>query len=726
MKVQKITRERAGQRLWAAGALIFLLLIPLCCKLPLGEKESLLSADLTVSFTSAAGPAAEGVRTRTIVPREELGITSITVTVTHPGGTATGTAASAGDMCTIADITPGAITIEATATDGVDTVAIGSAVLDLDPGAAESVSVDLAPTGSGSGDFSFTMIWPESTGAAFVECSLKTTAGVEVDAQSSPDPAAPSGGNYTWTYAGTSVASDSYDLFITFRTAAGGSVLGVFVESVNIYDNLTSDTWIDHDGNHQPARTFTAAEMKSSLCTLSKLVVTGAGFSNEYTAATVPPLAAGSTIVMGKKAAASIGFVPTLTDTEGGQRISYTWNGGPSVTIESGISSGQLTLADGAGGNMLEITVTAPTGETALYTVTVIKAYSLSYRGNGAVAGEVPPAALYYSGETVTASANIGGLIRPDYGWKGWSEDPGAVAPTFIGGDEFAMGPSDISLYVFWEAFGTPANLSVTDEATWLGVQWDAVAGAAGYFVERAKDYGGTTPVYTRIADVAGTSYEESNASPFMYNRYRIQAYNTVGGTSYYSDAVSIIRAEDWEDGAWLDTWVDDRTTGDSVSVSTTYCIPPGTRSLRIIDNAGWEYFDGLHYEFPGGIRPEYISFYIRKSWDDSCQPWINIGDDNTSVNYGAIWFEWDGTEDFTGNMRVIGGTDVYAAGTAFHFVEFRNIDFTAQTFDFYVDGGLITAVVPFNSPVTSFTRFYISVGWWAQSAYIDRINIQY
>ncbi|MGV7930472.1 MAG: hypothetical protein AB2L13_16490 [Spirochaetota bacterium] len=51
-----------------------------------------------------------------------------------------------------------------------------------------------------------------------------------------------------------------------------------------------------------------------------------------------------------------------------------------------------------------------------------------------------------------------------------------------------------------------------------------------------------------------------------------------------------------------------------------------------------------------------------------------------------------------------------------------RNINFSTQRFDFYVDGAVISLNVPFYNAVGSFTRMYISTGWWAQNAYIDDI----
>jgi hypothetical protein len=190
---------------------------------------------------------------------------------------------------------------------------------------------------------------------------------------------------------------------------------------------------------------------------------------------------------------------------------------------------------------------------------------------------------------------------------------------------------------------------------------------------------------------------------------------------------------EDWEDGVWDDTWVDDRTTGDTVIVTTFPTVPPGARSLLISDNADWTYFDCLHYEFGGGINPGYVRFYIRRSGTANL-PWINIGGDNTPVNQGAIWFGWDdewgngiGQKNrmfVTDNINNNYVTGYEITDTTFHLIEFRNINFVTPRFDFYVDGVLVAANVQFHNPVPSFTRFYISVGWYVSFTHIDDIEI--
>lgn len=186
---------------------------------------------------------------------------------------------------------------------------------------------------------------------------------------------------------------------------------------------------------------------------------------------------------------------------------------------------------------------------------------------------------------------------------------------------------------------------------------------------------------------------------------------------------------EDFESGS--DGWINDG--GDSWFVSSDYSVS-GSYSLYIMANGG-STFDGLHYEFPAGIQPSYIGFWIRKTWDGAFVPWINIGDDNTPASHGAIWFSWDdqwnnqtpppGEDMFVTGPAAVYSTSTSISATSFHHVEFRNINFIAQIYDFYVDGACVMAAVPFHSATASFTRFYISVFVaFAQPGYIDDIEI--
>ncbi|GEM_PF-2806842 len=237
----------------------------------------------------------------------------------------------------------------------------------------------------------------------------------------------------------------------------------------------------------------------------------------------------------------------------------------------------------------------------------------------------------------------------------------------------------------------------------------------------------GQTDIVAHTVTLGGPTQirSESDVLGAADGLWNVRVTNIDGGFAVLTDGLTINAplsttfTEDWESGT--DGWIDTVAGGDTWGTSTTYHVS-GSYSLRMIAATNWDYFDGVHYVFAGGFQPGNISFRIRKDWDQSVHPHINIGGDTTTSDGGAIYFYWDSFGPF--HMAVAGGGSVFADYQPFHFVEFRNINFTTQTFDFYVDGSPVTIGVPFNAPVSSFTRLYISVGWWAQGGYIDDIQM--
>ena len=106
---------------------------------------------------------------------------------------------------------------------------------------------------------------------------------------------------------------------------------------------------------------------------------------------------------------------------------------------------------------------------------------------------------------------------------------------------------------------------------------------------------------------------------------------------------------EDWASG--LDGWIDDQNPG-----GDTYNANSGYLSMRAVSN--WEFYDGLHYEFAPGFKPDYIRFRIRKPSNNDNQVWISLGDGVTgntvySERTGAIFYRWMTGRDLQAVVRV-------------------------------------------------------------------------
>lgn len=422
------------------------------CRPPLGNLKPRAdgpeTAELEISFSSVPVFSGTGDLSRTIVPASDLGIDSITVTVRR-GAAVLGSAAvgSASTTCVISGLTPGAVTVTAEAYAGGTIVAEGETEepLTLTADEVKAVRIALLPAAdAGTGTIRLALSWPASTGAGYVECSLDGgTAAGGAGAEVEP-------GTMGYTYEKEEASAGAHELSIAFfDNNTDRNLLGAFVEAVNVYAGLTSDHWLDGEGGSLPVRAFGAEEFKASLVSLKSLTVTGAGISEAYADAELNPP---GIIAMGNVAASAVRFTATLTATEDGQRIGYTWNGLPAtpIDIDSGVSSSELTLVDGAGGNTLVITVTASSGYASTYTLTVRKGNRLSYDGNGATGGDVPEEELHYQGEPVTVTSNAGELSLAGHALMEWNTSSGGTGASYHTGEAFPMGNTDATLYAIW------------------------------------------------------------------------------------------------------------------------------------------------------------------------------------------------------------------------------------------------------------------------------------
>ena len=208
----------------------FLLFQIVSCKMFFGGPDpaddpvkEVKKASIRVSFSASPSFSMAGGSSRTVVPAANLGISSITVTVAHNGGTTTASVTSASETCTIGEITPGAVTVTAEAFAGGALVAEGEAEgpLTITAGGTLSLTIALVPTvtpGTGKGHFAFSLRWPEITGATYVKCSLKDSGGSVVHSDNPAEALTAGGGFFTWPYSDgvAGVPSGAYSLHITF------------------------------------------------------------------------------------------------------------------------------------------------------------------------------------------------------------------------------------------------------------------------------------------------------------------------------------------------------------------------------------------------------------------------------------------------------------------------------------------------------------------------------
>ncbi len=149
-----------------------------------------------------------------------------------------------------------------------------------------------------------------------------------------------------------------------------------------------------------------------------------------------------------------------------------------------------------------------------------------------------------------------------------------------------------------------------------------------------------------------------------------------------------------FEDGTY-NQWTD--AGGGYVITATTSTAAVGNYSLSLT-GGNFAQFDGVNTSFTPGT-PDYVGFYVNASmpifFNDAN---VVIGDDNTTTNGGVMFFyaEW------TGSFNMNGIITAFNPGQWYH-VEYKNVDFSSQVFDYYIDNSLIQSNVPFNATASTF-----------------------
>ena len=159
-----------------------------------------------------------------------------------------------------------------------------------------------------------------------------------------------------------------------------------------------------------------------------------------------------------------------------------------------------------------------------------------------------------------------------------------------------------------------------------------------------------------------------------------------------------------FESGTYTPTWTAGPGAYTRAVTSSTAAL--GTYSYTQTGGT-FAHFDGISTTFPN-ITPTYIGFYVRTNYltlAGEGTAYFVIG--GAGMTNGTIFFLFA-----EGEIRVYYGlayesAGPYAVNTWYH-IEFKNINWAAKTFDFYVDGTLIAASIPFWEDATSFTQIHL------------------
>jgi len=162
-------------------------------------------------------------------------------------------------------------------------------------------------------------------------------------------------------------------------------------------------------------------------------------------------------------------------------------------------------------------------------------------------------------------------------------------------------------------------------------------------------------------------------------------------------------------------------TPGISYTYSVTNAVSAnGNYSLMQTGSGG--HTDGLNYTFTPDT-PSYISVNLRTEQSNTFNNYFVVGDAGTSSNLGIIFLY-----AFQGNYRLYATTNItantpYNVGQWYNF-EFKNINYTTKTFDYYVDGVLVYTSFPFRSTTTVDVSMIHLYNVNSDTSYYDDITI--
>ncbi|SKA95114.1 PQQ-like domain-containing protein [Prosthecobacter debontii] len=171
--------------------------------------------------------------------------------------------------------------------------------------------------------------------------------------------------------------------------------------------------------------------------------------------------------------------------------------------------------------------------------------------------------------------------------------------------------------------------------------------------------------------------------------------------------------------------WTQDSGTGTREVVTTTAA--SGSKSFHYRYDGTTSHYNGIHRDFVSGSKPQSISFWVRSGSTTTHDSYVVFTDNTYGMD--VIWFYARGTGNFSVNGSS-GGDESYSyQANVWYHIEFRNLDWTAKNFDYYVDGTLVKADIPFRNAsyadeLSQMWLYNFSTGseaWWDDIRVLDK-----
>jgi subtilisin family serine protease len=218
----------------------------------------------------------------------------------------------------------------------------------------------------------------------------------------------------------------------------------------------------------------------------------------------------------------------------------------------------------------------------------------------------------------------------------------------------------------------------------------------------------------SEAADPTRVTISRSSTSPSPYE----VDWNTVPQTKG-ARSVTVPYTDGFESGNY-DGWYDDGGYGTKEVTNSTAAV--GNYSFHYNNQTGG-HMHGIHQEFTPGSQPDYAGFYVRCGSTSQAAGYFVLF---SSQYYDAIFFYADKHGRFYVNDYNTGDNSFAYQALRWYHVEFKEINWSTKMFDYYVDGQLIKAGIPFRYPdyVTDFSRLYLYNFDYASDAWWDQIQV--
>jgi subtilisin family serine protease len=199
-----------------------------------------------------------------------------------------------------------------------------------------------------------------------------------------------------------------------------------------------------------------------------------------------------------------------------------------------------------------------------------------------------------------------------------------------------------------------------------------------------------------------------SNQTPTVLSsapaRFNLPPPGPRGLNASDNTATTLPFEDGFEDGLWGRWW---QSWGNGTREVLSGLAPNGNKSFHFHFDGPADHFTGIHQIFPFGTQPGYVSFWTQPGPENEATSYMVLLDlylvlDNLGLRYEIadfIWFFANSNGRFYINDNVGGNQAVqYAEGQWYH-IEFRDINWQAKHFDYWVNNQLIQANIPFRQP---------------------------